>query len=139
MTILLTLHSINRWLVTLAALALIVRLIIGLVNKQSFDKTASTLTTVFTGLMDVQMLLGLLYFVLDGFAKIGFPPYRWEHLVIMFLAVAAAHQTARWKKNDDITRTRNTLLTVAVSLLLIFIGVGPLGGWTRWWHITGLF
>lgn len=139
MTILLTLHSLNRWLVTLAAIALIVRLIIGLVKKQPFDKTASALTSAFTGLMDVQMLLGLLFFVLDGLGKTGFPLYRWEHVVIMFLAVMVAHMSARWKKKDDAVRTRNTLITVSVSLLLIFIGIIPLGGWTRWWHVTGLF
>ena len=139
MTILLSLHSINRWLVTLAAIALIVRLVIGLVKKQPFDKSATSLTSAFTGLMDVQMLLGLLYFVLDGLAKTGFPFYRWEHVVIMFLAVVVAHLTAMWKKKDDAVRTRNTLITIAVSLVLVFIGIAPIGGWTRWWHITGLF
>jgi hypothetical protein len=139
MTVLLTIHSITRWLVTLAALALIARLVLGLIKKQPFDKTASGLTSAFGGLMDTQLLLGLLFFILDGLGKTGFPPYRWEHAVTMLLAVVAAHLPAMWKKQADSVRTRNTLIAVGVSLLLVFIGIGPLGGWTRWWHITGLF
>ena len=139
MTVLLTIHSIVRWLATLVAIALLVRLVIGLVKKQPFDKTASALTGAFGGLMDTQLLLGLLLFVLDGLGKIGFPPYRWEHAVTMFLAVIVAHLPAMWKKQTDAVRTRNTLIAIAVALLLVFISIRPLGGWTRWWHVTGLF
>lgn len=139
MTILLTIHSINRWLVTLVAIALIVRLTIGWIQKRPFDKNASGLTSAFAGLMDVQMLLGVLFFLISGFGGMGFPVYRWEHVVIMSLAVIAAHLPAVWKKAADDVRTRHTLLAMVVSLLLVFIGIAPLGGWTRWWHITGLF
>jgi hypothetical protein len=139
MIALLTVHSIVRWLVTLAAIALIIRLVLGLAKKQPFDKSATALTGAFSGLMDTQMLLGLLFFILDGLGKTGFPPYRWEHAVTMFLAVIVAHLPAIWKKKDDSIQTRNTLIAVVVSLLLVFIGIGPLGGWTRWWHVTGLF
>src|SRR5512133_292033 len=139
MTALLTIHSIVRWLVTLVAIALIIRLVIGLIRKQPFDKSAIVLTAAFSGLMDTQMLLGILFLVLDGLGKTGFPPYRWEHAVTMLLAVVAAHLPAMWKSREDSVRTRNTLIAVGASLLLIFIGVGPLGGWVRWWHITGLF
>jgi hypothetical protein len=139
MSVLLTIHSINRWLVTLAALALIIRLSLGMLKKMPFDKSAVALTSAFTGLLDLQMLLGILFFVTDGLAKTGFPLYRWEHAGIMLLAVIVAHLTSMWKKKSDVERTRNTLITVGLSLLIIFIGVIPLGGWTRWWHITGLF
>jgi hypothetical protein len=139
MTVLLTIHSITRWLVTLVAVALLVRLVVGLVKKQPFDKTASALTGAFGGLMDTQMLLGLLFLVLGGLGKIGFPTDRLEHATIMFLAVVVAHLPAMWKKKDDVVRTRNTLIAVAASLLLVFIGIVPLGGWARWWHIAGLF
>jgi hypothetical protein len=139
MTALLTIHSLVRWLATLVAIALLIRLVLGLVRKQPFDTTASALTGAFGGLMDAQLLLGLLFFVLDGLGKTGFPPYRWEHAVTMALAVIVAHLPSIWKKKEDALRTRNTLIVVAVSLLLVFIGVGPLGGWARWWHVTGLF
>jgi hypothetical protein len=139
MIILLTIHSIVRWILTLVAIALIVRLIIGLIKKQPFDKIASALTSTLSGLVDAQMLLGVLFFVLDGLGKTGFPVYRWEHAAIMVVAVLVVHLTALWKKKDDFVRTRNTLITIVIALLIIFIGIIPIGGWARWWHITGLF
>lgn len=139
MTVLLTIHSLVRWLATLVAIALVVRLVLGLVKKQPFDQTASALTGAFGGLMDTQMLLGLLFFVLDGLGQTGFPAYRWEHAVTMFLAVIVAHLPAIWKKQTDAVRTRNTLIAVAASLLLVFVGIRPIGGWSRWWHVIGLF
>lgn len=139
MTILLTIHSITRWLVTLTAIALLARLVIGLLRKQPFDKSASALLGAFGGLMDTQLLLGVLFFVLDGFGKTGFPAYRWEHSVTMLLAVMVAHLPAMWKNKSDAVRTRNTLIAVTASLLLVFAGLSPLGGWVRWWHITGWF
>ena len=139
MSILLIIHSITRWLVTLTAIALATRLTVGLIKKSPFDKVTSALAVAFGGLMDTQLLLGLLFFILDGLGKTGFPPYRWEHAVTMLLAVIAAHLPAMWKKQTDAVRTRNTLIAVLVSLLLVFAGIRPLGGWGRWWHITGLF
>lgn len=139
MSILLIIHSITRWLVTLTAIALLARLVIGLVKKSPFDKVTSALTGAFGGLMDTQLLLGLLFFILDGLGKTGFPPYRWEHAVTMLLAVIIAHLPALWKKQSDAIRTRNTLIAVLIALLFVFAGIRPLGGWVRWWHITGLF
>jgi hypothetical protein len=136
MTILLTIHSIVRWLVTLAALALIVRLAIGLVRKQPFDKSARILTASFTGLMDTQALLGILLLVITGIGGVGFPRYRLEHAAAMIAAVIVAHLPVMWKTASDNVRTRNTLIAVLVSLFIIFLGIIPLGGWTRWWNIT---
>jgi len=138
MSALWTIHSITRWLVVLVAIVLTIRLILGLVKHQPYDKTANALTGAFGGLMDLQMLLGLLFFVLDGLGQTGFPAYRWEHAITMLLAVIAAHLPSMWKKKDDFLRTRNTLIAVTASLLLIIIGVGSLG-WGRWLHVHGLF
>lgn len=138
MSILLIIHSITRWLVVLAALALIIRLVLGWLQKRPFDKSATALSTGFSGLMDTQMLLGLLLFVLGGFGGIGFPAYRLEHAIFMLLAVVAAHLPTMWKTAGDAMRTRNTLMAVLASLLLVVLGVSPLG-WARWLHITGLF
>lgn len=136
MLVLLTIHSIVRWIITLVALALIVRLALGLAKKLPFDKTARSLTAAFSGLMDAQMLLGILFLLLSGFGDIGFPRYRWEHAVAMTLAVIVAHLPARWKNAADDVRTRNTLIAVVIALLIVFLGIIPIGGWTRWWNIT---
>lgn len=137
MFFLLTLHSIVRWLVILVALAAIVKLTIGLLKKQDFDTMTGGLVSAFGGLMDTQLLLGLLFFVWNGLAGAGFPRQRWEHLVIMLVAVVVAHLPAMWKKAETQVRLRNTLLAVIGSLLLVVLGVSMLQP-NRWLVIFGL-
>lgn len=138
MLILLTLHSILRWVVVLVAVALLIRLAMGILQKRPFDKMTAGLTSAFAGTLDLQATLGLLYFLLDGFATNNFNRLRWEHAVMLTLAVIAAHLPAAWKKQPDPIRTRNTLIAVVVALAFIVVGVSRLG-WMRWLHITGLF
>lgn len=140
MTFVLTLHSLVRWLTVLVAVALIVKFAIGIIKKQPYDKTANTLAGVFGGTMDLQLTLGLLFFIWNGMLiPGGFGlRHRWEHLVIMLAAVVVAHLPAMWKKKDDATRYRNGLIAVVVSLLLVVVGVSLLPG-NRWLGIAGLW
>jgi hypothetical protein len=138
MIILLTIHSILRWAAVLVAAALIIRLVFGIIQKKPFDKLAIGLTAAFAGVMDLQATLGLLYFLVDGFGGAGFNRLRWEHAVMLTLAVALAHLPATWKKQPDQIRSRNTLIAVIVALAFIVVGVSRLG-LSRWLHIIGLF
>lgn len=131
-------HSINRWLASLSALALLITLITGWLQKKPFDKKTVMLTTAFAGFMDLQMLLGLILLVLNMSIKGSIEQDDIEHASTMFLAVIAAHLPALWKKKEDSIRTRNTLIAVIASIILIFLGVGRLG-MEKWIHITGLF
>jgi DNA-binding transcriptional regulator of glucitol operon len=139
MNIILTLHSIVRWLITLVAIAAIVRFAIGWLKKQAFDTLAQRLNTAFVRLMELQMLLGILFFVWSGFAGTGFPGYRWGHVIAMTIAVALSHVPDRWKAAAGEVRYRNSLIVLVVIVLVIIAGILPIGGWTRWWHVTGLF
>lgn len=139
MSILLTLHSILRWIVLIIAVALLVRLALNLLQKKSFDKATARLVSAYAGSLDLQATLGLIFLLADGFlGTTGFPRIRWEHGIMLTLAVVAAHMPAAWKKKPDDIRTRNTLIAVIVSLAFIIVGVTRLGA-ARWFHITGLF
>jgi hypothetical protein len=140
MTFVLTIHSIVRWLTVFVAVALIVKFALGWLKQHSFDKTARALSGAFGGLMDTQLLLGLIFFIWNGsMIEGGFGlRHRWEHLGVMVIAVVIAHLPAMWKKKDDTTRYRNTLFAVLAALVLIIVGVATLPG-NRWLHITGLF
>jgi heme A synthase len=137
MLFLLTLHSIVRWLVILVAVAAIVKLLIALFKRQDDDKMTSGLVSAFAGLMDTQLLLGLMFFIWNGLAGAGFPRQRWEHLVIMLVAVLVAHLPAMWKKAEPQKRLRNTLAAVLGSLVLVIVGVSLLQP-NRWLVIFGL-
>ncbi|MFQ5435089.1 MAG: hypothetical protein ACE5FD_09455, partial [Anaerolineae bacterium] len=90
------------------------------------------LTSGFSGLIDLQATLGLVFLLWSGFTGDGFPMYRIEHAITMIVAVVVAHLPARWKKSPDKIRFRNSLAVVVGTAVLIFAGVASLpGGWTR--------
>lgn len=126
------LHSTLRWVIVAAAVVAAVKFFIGWRRGGEFGKMDRGLTAGFSGLMDLQVLLGFIYFFWSGFSGTGFPSYRVEHLVTMLIAAAVAHLPARWKSLDDRTRFRRALYVVLGVLAIVFVGVGRLsGGWTR--------
>ncbi len=131
MNLLLPLHSIVRWAIVVVALAALVRFALGLIQQQAYDKAARGLASAFSGLMDTQALLGLLFFILSGMAG-GFAlRYRWEHLSAMLVAVIVGHLPSMWKTLPDGQRYRNGLIAILAALLLVFLGVATLPG-NRW-------
>jgi hypothetical protein len=132
MSILLAAHSGVRWLVILIALVVLVKFIWGWIGKKPYEAIDRTLTKVFAGVVDLQVLLGIIYLLWNGFAGAGFPRYRIEHAVTMILAAVAAHFAGRGKGSSDSAIFRNATIAVLVTLLLIYAGVAVLpGGWSR--------
>ena len=58
MSVILTIHSLIRWLIVLLALAAIIKLALGWRQGRAFDKMASGLVSGYTGLLDLQLLIG---------------------------------------------------------------------------------
>lgn len=132
MDILLMVHSIIRWLIVAVGLIALVKFAIGWLGNGRFSGMDRGLTSGFSGLMDLQALLGLIFLIWSGIDGVGFPRHRIEHAVTMILAVIVVHMPARWKGKPDEIRFRNSLIVVLVTAVLIFAGVASLpGGWTR--------
>lgn len=132
MAILLMLHSIVRWFILLVAVIAIVKFALGWLRGGQFKGMDRGLTAGFSGLMDLQVTLGIIYLLWNGFAAAGFPRQRIEHGVIMIIAAVVAHLPARWKNADDKTRFRNNLFTIIAALVLVLVGIMSLpGGLTR--------
>ncbi len=133
MPYLLMLHSILRWIIVLVAVVAIFKLAIGWLRGGAFKGMDRGLVAGFSGLMDLQVTLGIIFLLWNGLATdVGFPLYRIEHGVTMIVAAVVAHLPARWKNADDKTRFRNSLLAIIISLALVFAGVAGLpGGWSR--------
>jgi len=124
--ILLTIHSVVRWAIILVAVIAVVKFALGWLRGGQFGGMDRGLAAGFSGLMDLQGLLGLVLLVWGGFAGVGFPLYRILHAVSMMAAIATSHQSARWKNAPDQLRYRNTLLTVLGALVLVFVGLAML-------------
>jgi hypothetical protein len=79
-------HSGIRYLVFLAALAVIAYAVYGLVTGREYDKTMKVLSAVFTGLLDFMILLGVaLLFTGMFYPQLG------GHIVMMVLAAGVSH------------------------------------------------
>ncbi|MBI3242237.1 MAG: hypothetical protein HYZ49_08090 [Chloroflexi bacterium] len=123
---LLVLHSLVRWLILIAALAAVIRFLAGWRRAARFDRLDNGLAAVFSGMMDLQVALGLIYMFWTGFAGAGFAPYRIQHAITMIFAAIAAHLPSRWKKEIDTIRYRNSLFAVLGAIVIIIVGLAPL-------------
>ena len=128
MDILLMLHTIVPLFILLVAVIAIVKFTLGWLRGGEFKGMDRGLTSGFSGLMDLQILLGIIYLLWNGFAEEGFPVFRIEHAITMIIAAVVAHLPVRWKNADDKTRFRNNLFAVGASVVLVLIGVSFLIG-----------
>ncbi len=123
-------HSDTRWLLALAAVVLILKFAWGWLKGGSYKKIDRILTSAFSGLLDLQATLGLIFLLWTSAAGVPFSGARAEHLTTMLLAVILGHLPARWKNSDDKTKFRNTLFCALGALVFIITGVIRLrGGW----------
>jgi hypothetical protein len=130
--VLLSIHSIVRWVVVVVGLIALVKFAIGWLRNGRFTGMDRGLTSGFSGLVDLQTLLGIVFLLWSGLAGAGFPMYRIEHATTMIIAAVVAHLPMRWQNAPDKIRFRNSFLAVLVTAVLIFAGVAVLpGGWTR--------
>ena len=128
MNILLMAHSGLRWLILLVAAIAAVRFALGWLQGGDFKGMDRGLASAFSGLMDLQATLGLIFLLWNGFSGAGFPAFRIEHGVIMILAALTGHLPTRWKNAEPKRRFRNTLFAIIGSLLLVIVGLTMLPG-----------
>ncbi|MAT39176.1 MAG: hypothetical protein CL946_06200 [Ectothiorhodospiraceae bacterium] len=123
-------HSGLRWLVLLAGIAAIVVLILITVQKRDFKKADNIVLKVFTGLYDLQVLLGIIYLIVWISMGIGLVHYHYEHVLTMLVAAVLFHYPAVWKKREPAVRAPKTLLMYAIGFALVIFGIFRLPtGW----------
>jgi hypothetical protein len=126
-TILFYSHSGLRWLIVAAAVAAVVFFGYSWLSKKYAAKPARILTAAYSGMLDMQVLLGLILLFTTGVIR-----YRLEHMGVLILAALVAHLPRKWRDSAEEIYYRNTFLTILASLVLIYIGVAILpGGWNR--------
>jgi uncharacterized membrane protein YphA (DoxX/SURF4 family) len=118
MTFLYQAHSGLRYLVLLAALGAVVSLAYALAMGR-VDRSARVLPVAFTALLDLQVLLGI-GLVIGGV----FPDAAVGHLVMMVLALVAAHGASVMAKRANTERREMTIRLVGIVLALLLIAGG---------------
>jgi len=123
-TMLLQAHSGIRYLVLLAGVVGLVYLVAAMARGGRFDRTGRILTAIFTGVLDLQLILGaLLLAVFEIYSAL------WGHVAMMVVAVAVAHVLAVVNKKRPEDRRSNglALAGILVPLLLIVGGILSIG------------
>ncbi len=126
MQILLMIHSIMRWVIVVAAIVAAVKFGLGWLQGGAFASMDRGLASGFSGLMDLQVAIGLILLIWSGLAGEGFPSFRIEHAITMVIAAAVAHLHVLWKNSDDKLRFRNSLFIILDVLVIVFIGIARL-------------
>lgn len=115
-------HSGVRYLVLLSGVIAIAHLSLAL--KKPHDATTRKVMSFFTGMIDLQVLLGLL-----TLGTVPFYPALAGHIVMMFAAVFVAHGTviSHRKREGDKQNNGFLLAGVVVTLLLLVVGIMAIG------------
>ena len=117
-------HSGLRYLVLLAALVALIVLALGVFGRKPFGKPSRIALAVFSGLLDLQILLGIALVVMGCFygALMG-------HLAMMILAAVALHALSAYGRKQAVPRRAHSipLIGVVLALALIAGGIASIG------------
>lgn len=126
------LHSGFRWLAVLAIVVAFLWLLVGMLRGREYDRMTHRIMVIFSSMVGLQWVLGILVLLFYAFPLAGGAQgYHWVHLIIMTIAVAAAHMHISLKSRPDSVRYRGGLAIIIATLALIIIGVAVLPG-LRW-------
>jgi hypothetical protein len=117
-------HSGLRYLVLLAGLASFLYSIVAAVGNRPWDRPGKILLTSFVGILDLQVLIGLILVFIWPFY-----PALWGHIVMMVLAAGAAHFTSVLNRKRPAERKSHmtAALGVAGAMVLVVGGIAAIG------------
>lgn len=135
---LLILHNLLRWVVLLLALWALFRAYSGWFGKRSWQPIDRRVGTWFTISMDIQLLVGLLLYVVlspvtqqaftDFGAAMGDPNLRFfavEHITVMIVAVIFAHLGSVLSRRgaSDAARHQRAAIWFTLALAAVLAGI----------------
>lgn len=136
------LHDTLRWLLLVSLVITLGKYLVGWFGNQPWKKVDNILGIVFTSLMDLQLLTGLvLYFFLSPVTKMALSDfgaamknadlrfYAVEHLSMMLIAVVLVH-IGRAKSKKAVTDTSKFKLATIFYLIALVVMVAAIP-WSR--------
>ena len=118
-------HSGWRYIVIVVAVLAFLKLLLGLVTNGRWSRLDQSLGSALPIVLDIQLLLGLVLWIMEQRWNIPDPTRTWEHPVTMILVIAAAHITwSRVKKSDtSATKYRTGVVGYAIAGILLTVGI----------------
>ena len=132
------LHDTLRWLLLLSLLITLIKYMAGWFGHLQWKKTDTILGIVFTSLMDLQLLVGLvLYFFLSPVTRMAMSDfgaamknadlrfYAVEHIFMMVIAVVLVHigKAKSKKATGDLTKFRTATLFYLLAMVVILAAI----------------
>ncbi len=126
MDLLVTIHSLWRWAVLIAAVVALVAATAGWLGALPPLLAARRAGSLYALALSVQFLIGVVVWVGKGwYAAPGY--FRFEHPTIMLLALAVAHGGMAWARRAGRSApelaARNVAIATLVSLVLVIVGI----------------
>jgi hypothetical protein len=134
MNVLIGLHSLWRWVVLIVVLVGIVRGLVGWLRGGDWTANDGKLALAATTVVDIQLLLGLLvYIVARGWTLGAFLAY--VHPLIMIIAIAVIHiASSRIKRAETPVAKHRTLALGLILALILITAAIPSYAWSRAWY-----
>lgn len=136
------LHDTLRWLLLIVTIVTLIKYFSGWFAAKPWTKADNLLGIIFTSLMDIQLLTGLvLYFFLSPVTKLAFADfgaamkdsglrfYAVEHISMMVVAVALVHIGRA--KSKKIKVDRKKFKTAAIFFLIALVVTLAAIPWSR--------
>lgn len=138
MQIVLGIHNALRWLVLVAAIYALIRMVRGLVAKSAWADADRNAGLVFSILIDTQLLLGLiLYFIFSPLIKTFLADFGtamqdstlrfWgiEHIALMLAAAVFVHLGSAVAKKDipDQEKYKRSMIFFVLVVLMLLVGI----------------
>jgi hypothetical protein len=121
--IILALHNITRWVVVILAVIALARAYLGWFGRREWTSQDRTVGVLFTSMLDVQFLLGIVLILMAGFGNLGALLY--EHIIPMLIAIVLAHiGTARVRRLEkDLDKHRQAAIWYSLAVLVVLIAI----------------
>lgn len=132
------LHDTLRWLLLVSLVITLVKYLAGWLGNQPWKKVDNILGIVFTSLMDLQLLTGLvLYFFLSPVTKLALSDfggamknadlrfYAVEHFAMMLIAVVLVHigRVKSKKAKIDRNKFKTAFIFFAIALVVMIAAI----------------
>jgi putative Ca2+/H+ antiporter (TMEM165/GDT1 family) len=132
------LHDTLRWLVLLSLVITLVKYVAGWLGGQRWQKVDNLLGIVFTSLMDLQLLTGLvLYFFLSPITKLAMSDfgaamkdadlrfYAVEHFAMMLIALVLVHigRAKSKKAKPDSAKFKTATIFFLIALVVMLAAI----------------
>ncbi len=133
----LVVHDLFRWLVVAAALAAGIKAFTGWFGKQGWTRLDDRLGLIFTVLMDIQVLIGILLYITSplihsawtslssALANLSLGFFTLFHELLILVAVALAHmgRSLSRKQPEDAKKFRTAGIFYGLSILFLLIAI----------------